>query len=78
MFHRSLIASHYPVIKIFHCLLIVLKIPMFSMPSSHDLVIFQNVLLPFHCFTLDTKNILNISNKKMLNTSFDGLAPYNF
>ncbi len=29
-------SSHYPVIRMFHCLFIVLKIPLFSMPSSHD------------------------------------------
>jgi hypothetical protein len=32
-------SSHDPVIKMFHCLSIVLKIPLFFMPSSHDPVI---------------------------------------
>jgi hypothetical protein len=30
-------SSHDPVIRMFHCLFIVLKIPLFSTPSSHSL-----------------------------------------
>jgi hypothetical protein len=37
-------SSHNPVIRMFQCLVIVLKIPLFSMPSSHDSVI--------HCIDL--------------------------
>ena len=32
-------SSHDPVIRMIHCLIIVLKIPLFSMSSSHDPVI---------------------------------------
>jgi hypothetical protein len=35
-------SSHDPVIRMFHCLFIVLKISLFSMPYSHDPVIGTN------------------------------------
>jgi hypothetical protein len=38
-------SSHDPVMRMFHCLFIVLKIPLFSMPSSHD-----PVMIIFNCF----------------------------
>jgi hypothetical protein len=34
----------------FHCLFIVLKIPLFSMPSSHD-----PVFIKFHCLFIVLK-----------------------
>jgi hypothetical protein len=40
-------SSHDPVIRMFHCLFIVLKIPLFSMPSSHDPVIGRGLLWQF-------------------------------
>jgi hypothetical protein len=42
--------SHDPMIRMFHCLFIVLKIPLFSMSSSHDPVIRM-----FHCLFIVLK-----------------------
>jgi hypothetical protein len=44
------------VIRMFHCLFIVFKIPLFSMPSSD-----QNVPLSFHCFR--NTSVLLISSR---------------
>jgi hypothetical protein len=38
------------LIRMFHCLFIVLKIPLFSMPSSHD-----SVIRMFHCLSIVVK-----------------------
>ena len=43
-------SSRDPVIRMFHCLYIVLKIPLFSTPSSHD-----PVTRMFHCLLIVLK-----------------------